>query len=266
MENEGASSEAAGESETAPSSDQQPVVPPSDNVLRLTAGESSGEKQDTDAVERPTDEDIIQHHNRIRSRPAAFAPTDLCCAETKRNKRLPSSAVAKDSAIMNKARDRHRCARTTVDDAEFVDGNEVFLGKLRLLGASYVNARRVRRDGNCFFRSFIFSYVETLLTTRNFAERDRMKAQLLSCKEKMMRAGFQELVFEDALGILQERIDQIGRDLTLTEWELVMSEDHVSSYIIMFLRLLTSAEIQLRRDMFEPYIMVDVATPELSHH
>ena len=152
-------------------------------------------------------------------------------------------------------------------DAEFVDGNEVFLGKLRLLSESYVNARRVRRDGNCFFRSFIFSYVETLLKTRNFAERDRMKAQLLSCKEKMMQAGFQELVFEDALGILQERIDQIGRDLTLKEWELVMSEDHVSSYIIMFLRLLTSAEIQLRRDMFEPYIMVGGrATPELSHH
>ena len=106
MEDEGASSEAAGESKTDPLSDQQPIVPPSNNVLRLTAGESSGEKQDTDVGERPTDEDIIQHHNRIRYRRVVFAPTDVCCAETKRNKRLPSSAVAKDSAITNKARHR----------------------------------------------------------------------------------------------------------------------------------------------------------------
>lgn len=140
---------------------------------------------------------------------------------------------------------------------EFVNGSEVFLGKLRLLGQSYSSFRRVRRDGNCFFRSFIFSYVESLLNTRNLTERDRMKAHLVACKDKMIKAGFQELVFEDALGILQERIDQIGRELTLPEWELVMSDDNLSSYIIMFLRLLTSAEIQLRHELFEPYIMVN---------
>ena len=132
----------------------------------------------------------------------------------------------------------------------------MFLGKLRFLGKSYSDARRVRRDGNCFFRSFIFSYVESLLKTRNLVERDRMKAHLASCKDKMIAAGFQELVFEDALAILQERVDQIGTELTLPEWELVMSDDQMSSYIIMFLRLLTSAEIQLRRDLFAPYIMV----------
>lgn len=90
-------------------------------------------------------------------------------------------------------------------------------------------------------------------------ERDRMKNQLVQCKEKMIAAGFQELVFEDALQILQDRIQQIGTVLTLPEWELVMSDDNLSNYIIMFLRLLTSAEIQLRREMFAPYIMVDAS-------
>lgn len=75
------------------------------------------------------------------------------------------------------------------------------------------------------------------------------------CKTKLLGAGFQELVFEDALAILQQRIEQIGNDLTLAEWELVMNDDNMSNYIVMFLRLLTSAEIQLRREFFEPFIM-----------
>jgi len=144
---------------------------------------------------------------------------------------------------------------------EFLTGNEYFLKKIQFLGQSYRNIRRVRRDGNCFFRSFIFNYVESLLVARDLTERDRAKAQLYRCKEKLLSAGYQELVFEDALGILQERVGQIGTDLTLPEWEIVMNDDHLSSYIIMFLRLLTAAEILLRKDYFAPYIMVNLLSP-----
>eukprot|EP00210_Caulerpa_lentillifera_P006363 g6078.t1 len=83
----------------------------------------------------------------------------------------------------------------------------------------------------------------------------RMKDHMETCKKKLLDAGFQELVFEDALAILQQRVEQIGTELTLEEWELVMNDDNMSNYIVMFLRLLTSAEIQLRREFFEPFIM-----------
>jgi len=211
MENQDAPSE-------APQNENKPI-------LRITAGESSGEVQEDTKTDRPTDEDIIKQHNEIRNEQKETSPL-----------------IGTIDPL-------------TLYQQEFEHGNEVFLGKLHLLGEEYSTARRVRRDGNCFFRSFVFSYVESLLRSFNLTERDRMKEHLVQCKEKMISAGFQELVFEDALGILQERINQIGRELTLHEWELVMSDDNLSNYIIMFLRLLTSAEIQLRRDFFEPYIM-----------
>ena len=82
-----------------------------------------------------------------------------------------------------------------------------------------------------------------------------------ACREKLVKAGFQELVFEDALAVIQEKIAQVGRlndPLTVEEWDIVMREEDYSSYIVMFLRLLTSCEIQLRRDYFAPFIMVSI--------
>lgn len=80
-----------------------------------------------------------------------------------------------------------------------------------------------------------------------------------ACREKLIRAGFQELVFEDAMSVVQDKIAQAGRmndPLLMPEWEIVMQDEVFSSYVVMFLRLLTSCEIQLRRAFFEPFIMV----------
>lgn len=87
----------------------------------------------------------------------------------------------------------------------------------------------------------------------------RMSTHLDICKDKLLAAQFQELVFEDALGVVQSRVNQVGHPangLTLPEWEIVMRDEHMSNYIVMFLRLLTSAEIQLNRDSFAPFILV----------
>lgn len=91
----------------------------------------------------------------------------------------------------------------------------------------------------------------------------RMSAHLKICKDKLLSARFQELVFEDALAVVQDRVHQVGNpknELTLPEWEIVMRDEHMSNYIVMFLRLLTSAEIQLNREAFEPFILVRLSS------
>jgi hypothetical protein len=46
----------------------------------------------------------------------------------------------------------------------------VFVRKIERLGQAYTHLRRTRGDGNCFFRAFIYSYLEHLLLTNNAAE------------------------------------------------------------------------------------------------
>ena len=115
--------------------------------------------------------------------------------------------------------------------AEYENGSQVFVAKIDSLADKYSGIRRARGDGNCFFRSFIFGYLERLVITNNLAERDRrvacatascplpiadvstsihqhhasafsrMVESLKSVKSKMVEHGYQELVIDDPLEV-----------------------------------------------------------------
>ena len=52
---------------------------------------------------------------------------------------------------------------------EYAGGSAVFSAKIEQLARSYGWMRRTRGDGNCFFRSFIFALLETLVAGNNEA-------------------------------------------------------------------------------------------------
>lgn len=54
--------------------------------------------------------------------------------------------------------------------AEYASGNDVFKVKVEKLETSYSHLRRTRGDGNCFFRAFVFNYLETLLRDKDVTE------------------------------------------------------------------------------------------------
>lgn len=49
----------------------------------------------------------------------------------------------------------------------------MFLDKISSLSGTYKHIRRTRGDGNCFFRSFIFRYLEYLLQKQQEEECQR---------------------------------------------------------------------------------------------
>ena len=57
--------------------------------------------------------------------------------------------------------------------AEYQSGSAVFVAKIKKLETMYKSIRRARGDGNCFFRSFIFAYMESLVHTTDLTERNR---------------------------------------------------------------------------------------------
>jgi hypothetical protein len=54
--------------------------------------------------------------------------------------------------------------------AEYEHGSQVFVDKIASLAGTYSSMRRTRGDGNCFFRSFIYRYLEWLLQQQSEAE------------------------------------------------------------------------------------------------
>ena len=66
------------------------------------------------------------------------------------------------------------CIEANFCTAEYEAGGPVFLQKIQTLDSLYQAIRRTRGDGNCFFRSFIFAYMEDLVNTHNLPERNRL--------------------------------------------------------------------------------------------
>ncbi|GAB1525442.1 hypothetical protein RhiTH_008605 [Rhizoctonia solani] len=134
--------------------------------------------------------------------------------------------------------------------------------------------RRTRGDGDCFYRSLAFAYVEKILTA---PEPGLAVATSLSHLESTLplleRAGFQKIVFEDFYEAFAEVIQQVvpapGK-LPLTNETLLeqFQNAEISNSIVVFLRLLTSAYIRLSpEDDFMPFLihpdtgeMVDIRT------
>lgn len=91
----------------------------------------------------------------------------------------------------------------------------------------------------------------------------RFLRTLDACKQRMQAAGFDPLVFEDALDLLAGQVNAIslgssggahGADASTLLANF--RDDTVSNMIVMLLRFVVSAEIQARQEHFAPFVLV----------
>ncbi|KAI4383635.1 hypothetical protein MLD38_009447 [Melastoma candidum] len=142
---------------------------------------------------------------------------------------------------------------------EYQSGSPILLQKIKILEEKYAAMRRTRGDGNCFFRAFMFSYLEHILETQDRAEVDRIKSNIEECRKTLQSLGYVDFTFEDFFSLFLEQLDGVlqGDETPISPQELLhrSHDPSVSDYVVMFFRFVTSAEIRKRKDFFEPFIM-----------
>lgn len=143
--------------------------------------------------------------------------------------------------------------------AEYQSGSPILLEKIKVLGGQYSAIRRTRGDGNCFFRSFMFSYLDHILESQNQAEVDRVKANVEKCRKTLQSLGYADFTFEDFFSLFIEQLDSVlqGNETSISREELLQRsrDQSVSDYVVMFFRFVTSGEIKTRSEFFEPFIL-----------
>ncbi|KAH9698374.1 OVARIAN TUMOR DOMAIN-containing deubiquitinating enzyme 1 [Citrus sinensis] len=110
--------------------------------------------------------------------------------------------------------------------SEYQSGSPILLEKIKVLGEQYAAIRRTRGDGNCFFRSFMFSYLSPICF-------ERFAATLLidlSLASKLFFIGVASILF----------LEQLDNVLQGNEFSI---------------RFVTSGEIRKRSEFFEPFIL-----------
>ncbi|XP_023527989.1 ubiquitin thioesterase otubain-like [Cucurbita pepo subsp. pepo] len=144
-------------------------------------------------------------------------------------------------------------------EAEYKSGSPILLEKIKVLSGQYIAIRRTRGDGNCFFRSFMFSYLEHILESQDKTEVDRIRTNVENCRKTLRSLGYTEFTFEDFFALFLEQLESAlqGNETSISHDELVIRsrDQSISDYVVMFFRFVTSGEIQKRSEFFEPFIM-----------
>eukprot|EP00953_Heterococcus_sp_UTEX-ZZ885_P010935 6348-Heterococcus_DN1.PRE.1 len=122
------------------------------------------------------------------------------------------------------------------------------------LAQRYRAFRRVRGDGNCFYRSFLFALLEHLVATLGVseaaatAEIDRLTGVITNSKDALISVGYQEIVFDSFQEALLEMLASLkGKTLAELEQEFQV-EDGISIHLVWFCRLLTAAYLKMHAD------------------
>ena len=127
-----------------------------------------------------------------------------------------------------------------------------FLLGINHLAKKYNKLRKVRGDGNCFYRAFFFGYLECLLlkykeeTQKKSAniERERILDIIINSKNELIEYGYNEIAFESFYDIVIEVLENL---FTYTLDELLESfqATGLSDYYTWYMRLLTSLNMNL---------------------
>ncbi|KAG6374055.1 peptidase C65 Otubain-domain-containing protein [Boletus reticuloceps] len=117
-----------------------------------------------------------------------------------------------------------------------------FLAQIEtLINRGYNIIIRAKGDGDCFYRALAFAYLDRLMRFTGHSN-DRLAATT----DMLAKAGFDECVYDQPYEMLQS-LAQLRASRTNAREELWQSftDPATSNYIVMYMRLLTSAQMRI---------------------
>lgn len=129
--------------------------------------------------------------------------------------------------------------------------NAAFLPKIDALYQKYRGIRRSRGDGNCFYRSFLFRYFESI--REDEAAIAAASEHATAVLTRLVELGYSQLTVGDFCEQYQEFVAKSLKGMSVEELEKTFRDDGEGDYLIYFARLATSAAIQSDPETFAPF-------------
>jgi len=137
---------------------------------------------------------------------------------------------------------------------ESFSNDPLYSAKLALIANTYSNVRRTRPDGNCFFRSWGFRLFEYLLNDEKRLE--EFKLTVKPSKDEMIELGMPAFTVEDFYDNFMDNLDRLSGDdkMSVKELEDLFNDEGTSNYLVVFLRLLVSKQLQQQSEFYQNFI------------
>ncbi|KAJ8951013.1 hypothetical protein NQ318_006398 [Aromia moschata] len=143
----------------------------------------------------------------------------------------------------------------------------IYLEKVKDLSTKYKYVRRTRPDGNCFFRAFSYANIERLLEKKD--EFNQFYKLAEESKDVLVELGFQQFTVEDFYDTYMEVLKRLRNiddiDEARKELHTLFNEQGFSDYMVVYLRLLTSGQLQKEHEFFSCFIEGDRTVADFCH-
>lgn len=134
-----------------------------------------------------------------------------------------------------------------------------------LLGISYLHKKysfmkHIHRDGNCFYRSFLYCYLENIRiinetnTNESIKELQKFKIKIENSKNQLILIGYDEYTFECFYDEIIELLDNL-LNLSYQELLAIFQSPTKSNTYTWYMRLLTTLSLKLDPDRYMPFLI-----------
>ena len=135
--------------------------------------------------------------------------------------------------------------------------NSEFMNIIPLITNKYSNIRLIRRDGNCFYRCFIYRLFEEIAINKDENLYKSLKNIINNSKDITERNGYEWIVVED---FYQEFINNLTicyeteKNQCRQLLDILFNNKEKSNYLIVFVRLFIAAFLKENKILYESFI------------
>ncbi|XP_063684538.1 ubiquitin thioesterase OTUB1-like isoform X2 [Bolinopsis microptera] len=130
--------------------------------------------------------------------------------------------------------------------------NEGFLAKIEYLSKSYTNIRRVRGDGNCFYRAYTYTLFDSC--QKDPALKEKVYKKLDTTLAWLVKLGMPSFTTEDFHDTFVETLKNHCDSGTYESLMETFNNEGMSNYLVVYVRLLTSGQLQQDSDEYLPFV------------
>ncbi|XP_076819296.1 ubiquitin thioesterase otubain-like isoform X1 [Clavelina lepadiformis] len=124
--------------------------------------------------------------------------------------------------------------------------------KIQNLEKRYSHVRKTRGDGNCFFRAFGFGYLEHMLSDKK--DYPIFQENASNSFQKLMDLKYPSFTVEDFFENFISVVNSVKEGVSHTELLNTFREEGMSNYFVVYLRLITSCQLQSDSDFYQNFI------------
>ena len=146
------------------------------------------------------------------------------------------------------------------------EDNKEYANSVKIITEKYKYLRKVRRDGNCFYRAFIYRLFEYICMKNNSQLYNDLLKKIEGVKELTSKNGYDWMLVEDFYNVFYGEFCSCfnalnNNGISVRDYmDKLFQDKDKGNYLIYFIRFCIAAYLKQNRELYEVYIEGDFDT------